>query len=381
MKTYKVLLAAIFMLLLIGCSDKSVRNVSENDISDDKVSEVKVSEENEFIFIDERVEFMAGVLSQTTWMNKRGPKGDGNLYFQELKAFFDDYKDHKAISIAEELTQEGFTYDAPVHFILCHRDLPLLNKDHDYGEILLERVESEAKLDEFRIALSNLAEESNFHEFYINHKVDYDDMLTQVKAGFEFESYFNWMENFYGYRKDNFSTILAPSMFPGGGYGINIVSENEEFSYFVLREDGNSSKKAKFSVNPLAITVHEFGHSYVNPLTRDNLDLIEAYDLQELYEPVKEKMTMNHYGSVETFFNEQIIRSITYFAKRDFINQASADAERKRDIRQGFYLSDFTISQLEIYLDNRDQYKIFDDFIPVLYKAYFDNKDNILNNN
>ncbi len=59
-------------------------------------------------------------------MDRRGPKGIGNEYFRELKNFFANYKEHQAFKLAEELTQKGFSYDAPPNFILSLGPLPNL---------------------------------------------------------------------------------------------------------------------------------------------------------------------------------------------------------------------------------------------------------------
>lgn len=58
-------------------------------------------------------ELLSGVLSQTSWIRTRGPRGAGNTYFRELRAFFAPFKGHEAVVLAEKLTRIGFTYDAP----------------------------------------------------------------------------------------------------------------------------------------------------------------------------------------------------------------------------------------------------------------------------
>ncbi|MGB4251315.1 MAG: hypothetical protein WBK16_11530, partial [Limnochordia bacterium] len=106
------------------------------------------------------MELLAGVLTQTTWMERRGPRGPGNEYYRALKEFFAEYQDHEAVSIARRLTERGFTYDAPPAFI-CHLgplpELPLLVEYNDY---LVERAGGRDVLEEFRLALVDLAEQS-----------------------------------------------------------------------------------------------------------------------------------------------------------------------------------------------------------------------------
>ncbi|NLY91894.1 MAG: hypothetical protein GX081_09885 [Firmicutes bacterium] len=42
-----------------------------------------------YLEIRPEIELLAGVLSQTSWIERRGPFGAGNQYYRELKAFFD----------------------------------------------------------------------------------------------------------------------------------------------------------------------------------------------------------------------------------------------------------------------------------------------------
>ncbi|NLJ79676.1 MAG: hypothetical protein GX335_01460 [Firmicutes bacterium] len=63
------------------------------------------------------MELLGGVQSQTSWIKREDPDGKGNNYFQALKAFFSNYKGHRAVKLSQKLTDSKFTYDAPPTFI------------------------------------------------------------------------------------------------------------------------------------------------------------------------------------------------------------------------------------------------------------------------
>src|SRR5690606_7911744 len=112
------------------------------------------------------MELLAGVLAQTSWIEKRGPRGPGNEYYRALKEFFAEYQDHEAVSIARRLTERGFTYDAPPALI-CHLGpLPELALVVEYNDYLVERAGGRDVLEAFRLALVDLAEQSNFLAFF-----------------------------------------------------------------------------------------------------------------------------------------------------------------------------------------------------------------------
>src|SRR5690554_1334825 len=86
--------------------------------------------------VSPEMELLAGVLSQTSWIEQAGPDGEGNEYFQMLQEFFSTYKDHQAVEIAQDLTNRGFTYDAPPAFMAHLGALPELELAHEYSDYI-----------------------------------------------------------------------------------------------------------------------------------------------------------------------------------------------------------------------------------------------------
>lgn len=85
------------------------------------------------------LELLSGVLAHTSWGQWFGPSGEGNEYYRALKAYLGPYRDHRAFQLAEQLTQQGFTADAPVAFIFHLGPLPDLELAHEYSDDLVER--------------------------------------------------------------------------------------------------------------------------------------------------------------------------------------------------------------------------------------------------
>lgn len=134
-----------------------------------------------FIEISPQMELLAGVLTQTTWIEKRGPLGAGNEYYRALKEFFSPYRDHEAIKMAQELTDRGFTCDAPVAFI-CHLGpLPDLELKYEYSDYLVGRAGGKEVLEKFRVALAELAEESNFLAFYNSWRFEFEKWIDDAQ--------------------------------------------------------------------------------------------------------------------------------------------------------------------------------------------------------
>lgn len=333
-----------------------------------------------------RIELLSGVLSHTSWIDVRGPKGLGNKYFRDLKNFFNTYRDHEAIEIAEQLTQADFTYDAQPNFILNLGELPYLRKDGEFSDYIVGRawgLGGDTILEKFRLALIDLAVESNFEQFFNEHRRDYEEQIDKISKGFKPREIIEWQRDFFGWEGSYYHTVLAPAMFPSGGYGATAEKSNgENHIYQVVREDGYTETEPEFGDGELLnlLSIHEWGHSFVNPSMEERgFDILfKSEELRKLFEPVKEIMMEQAYGSISTFYNEQIIRAMEVIAQKDLYGNTYAKREIELNERSGFYLTRFTVEQLEYYRENRDTYKTFKDFIPYLLKQYEKNQEELL---
>jgi hypothetical protein len=175
--------------------------------------------DNAFAEILPEIELLSGVQSQTSWIKRMAPAGDGNKYFQRLKSFFEKYEDHEAVEITQDLLDDGFSFDAPPGFVLNLGPLPELKEDST-PSYFIQRAGGMDKLEEFRTALKNLAEESNFMEFFLAERKYLKEVADSTIRGFDAQKVTGWLNSFFGYKGDEFHIVFAPAMFPGGGYAM-----------------------------------------------------------------------------------------------------------------------------------------------------------------
>ncbi len=323
---------------------------------------------NATLSLSPQMELLAGVLSQTSWIEERGPSGLGNEYFRALQAFFASHKDHEAIVLAQQLTKKGFTYDAPPAFI-CHLGpLPDLELAYEYSDYLVRRAGGRDTLEAFRLALVDLATQSEFLSFYATWEPYLRESLAPCLHGFRREHAENWLSDFFGWAPAELHLIMVPSMFPGGGYGASVTDQDGNVIAFqIIRENGCSQGLPEFptGVSLENLTVHELGHAFVNPS-------LEAYparakQLKALLWPVRDAMGEQAYRSMTTFLNEQVIRAMEVLAARDIFSAEVEAMIIETHESRNFYLTRFVVKQLEYYQANRDPYPTFVEFVPYLY--------------
>lgn len=315
--------------------------------------------------ISPEMELLAGVLAQTTWIEKRGPQGRGNEYFRSLRDYFAPYKEHEAIAIAQELTNLGFSYDAPVGFI-CHLGpLPELELKHEYSSYLVERARGRERLERFRIALADLAQEADFLTFYNSWLPRFNEWIAATE--FNGDMVTGWLENFFGKQASEFHLIFAPAMFPGGGYGPSIHTQGGQLiSYQILRERGVSSGAPEMPSgrNLEYLSLHEWGHSFVNPVLDGLADKVS--ELQLLFKPVAKTMRRQAYPNIHVFMNEQVLRAVTTLAAEEVYGEGAALEWLENEKKAGFYLTKDVVEILRDYQSNRDTYPTFESFAPIL---------------
>lgn len=326
--------------------------------------------------ISPEMELLAGVLSQTTWIDNMGPNGPGNQYFQALQSYFFTYRDHEAIKLAQNLTDKGFTFDAPPAFI-CHLGpLPDLELKYEYSDYVAKRGGGRDQLEAFRLALKDLANQADFLTFFNKWLPYLETSLEKSKEDFRGKLLINWLEDFYGWEATEFHLIMTPSMFPGGGYGATInESTGNPVVFSIIREDGQSRDYPEFPTGTDLenLTIHELSHSFVNP----SLEIYpkRARSLGALMWPVREIMKNQAYPTITIFLNEHLVRAVEVISARDLFTLEVADRILTYHEERGFYLIRNLVEELEFYQVNRDLYPTFRDFVPYLYDRFDSYKD------
>ncbi len=318
-----------------------------------------------------RLELLSGVLSHTSWMKRRGPSGPGNVYFQELHAFFKPYKDHIAIKIAEQLTKDGFNYDAPPNFVLSLSALPDLEAKKKYSDYLIGRVRSKKQLEQFRLALKQLSEESEFLEFYKHHAEKYKEWVRKSTVNFDAKKLTGWLENFFGWSGEEFHLVFAPAMFRTGGYAAHYTIGKKLIAYQVIREHGKSIETPYFgnSKHLEIFSLHELGHAFVNPSIEAHQKLINDLRIIDFYKKNEKQMQKQAYGTVNTFLNESVLRAVTAIGRGEFANDIKVQRQwSQREKSKGFFLQDVIVNSLLKYQKNRSEYSTFRDYVPTLLK-------------
>jgi len=356
-----VMVAWIGLLVtsIVGSATMQKFRVTEKTVGGvERASEKRVS-----ITVDPRMELLAVVQHFSSWA-PGGHIKSKTTYKDDIDHYFEGFKDHPAIACVESLVSAGFTHDAPVAFMLYHSDPPELVQKNPYSDYLIGRARDEENLIEFADALRDFALKTNFMQFFQAHEALYDTLIAEVKSLLEGKAYIQVLEDFYGESRNSYDVILPPLF--AGGYGITIKSKKGYDIYGVIGPCSLRDKRVTFACLGYleSIILHEWSHSFVNPLVDQNLDRFK--ESIALFEPIKGMMRNQAYPSWRISLYEHIVRACEIHIRANLYEDFKKDKPLRHQEGKGFWYISYVDSLLDVYETQRKQYPTFSQFVPVI---------------
>lgn len=287
---------------------------------------------------------------------KMNKERNNKKYRGDIDSYFKSYKNHIVVDKFNKLLKNMyFNYDAPVHFMLT-----LFNNQKVEGELLSRCAMNQKEIMTFKQELDNFIEVSNFDKFFNDHKEEYKINIERFINDLDTYLPQIYLFDFLKLKSDNLNVILMKNI-TDSNYGVMV---NEQL-YCCIRPYKYSKYDQEDYCNHLGdlttLILHEFAHSFINPLTDKYKERIAKIDKRKF----REIFDKNSYGEhKETAINETIIRTIECLYLKDNDNLK----EYYNEIKEDYYQSGFImIGELEKlfkdkYLSNRDKYPSIKDF-------------------
>ncbi|MBR2467714.1 MAG: DUF4932 domain-containing protein [Clostridia bacterium] len=282
-------------------------------------------------------------------------------YLEDINNFFNKFKSHKAIKKFKELLQiNSFKYDAPVELILN------IETDSIPSEELLSRANlTIEKYNLLKEDILNFYKESNFEKFYVDNTKLYQNNIDTFISTIKSYSPDKYLFDFLNLSTTNLNIVLMHGV-TTSNYGLNI---DNTLHCMVRPYKLSRFNNMDFAFDLPYITsliLHEFGHSFINPLTDKYLedDRINKTKLKTIME--------NHsYGDhYKTAINETIIRAIECnYIKNMFPNNYITF---KQDyIEEGFDLIDELLEFYNKYTNDKKETETIEDYYKKLLEIFY----------
>lgn len=316
--------------------------------------------------VDERVELLSIVFRMA------GANSYSNTVIQtystDINNYFDKYKNDELILYTRNLIhKKGIGENAPVSLAL-HINI-------QNGTILLNQKLSNQGIDkrwgnsiaEFISLLNLFYTKTNFSQFYAGHASLYDaaeKSFEQSNCNVD-KNFFN---TFFGEPKGDFEIILMLAV-ERANYGVTVkdLSGQEKIFSLICPWETDSLGVPKYDPETeIPITIHEYCHSYCNPL-------IDAYYTQlensanKSFKLVRRQMEYQSYGEPIIMLDESFVRASTIMYLK---NHGASGKEIMKYIKSemllGFIWTEELVNLFSTYEESREKYTSLNSYMPVI---------------
>lgn len=318
------------------------------------------------ITIDERIEtiYTIAFLDDYFLINNHD-----NLYKSKLNHTFKALKNHKAVALFDTLSKKhGFNFNNITDWVLQFGEFPELNKvrevvnpepfDESKGDYLIRK---------FKKELISFNQDSLFQAYLIEVKALNNKVINQVKQSKSIQHLPAYLEEYYGSKLGSYHLILSP-LVHSGGFNSKFIADGEIEVYAIIGPNGEIEHIPYFEKEYLEMDMilHEFGHSFVNPLTDKFQKEIETIKAKYYNETLREDGKSQAYGDWKQLFNELVIRAITIRIANKNFGTEKAQELLNYEKSIGFSLVENIVEILEEYENSREKYSKFGAFYPIL---------------
>lgn len=295
-------------------------------------------------------------------------------YNKRVENYFGHLRDHPSVEFTKELeNHHHINGDAPMSLAVYIDAPPALEPRLDLSDLpanLDPRWDS-ALIVSYLENVRLFASESSFMEFHSNQKEFQDLALANLSDMLCKEQICQWFYEFFGYSPGNFIMYLALQN-GSCNYGYPVSCPDGEIE-FVSIIGARFPDKSGIPTYPkswfLPVIIHEYIHSYINPLITGKPDEFENLG-EALLVTHGEKMVEKGYDVWNVILQEYIVRACTILFMEQNEGKKKANKSIKRDISAGFTEIEGLVNLLDNYENNRDKYNDIKEFLPEI-KKYF----------
>ncbi|HNW72392.1 MAG TPA: DUF4932 domain-containing protein [Bacteroidales bacterium] len=294
-------------------------------------------------------------------------------YVSDIHNHFDKYKNHPLIVFAKEMSDKnGVGFDAVQAMAIYLKQPPLLDPLAPFSSKIPERRWGQDNAGKFVALLKQFYIDARCDAFFAEHETLYQTAQERIIPVYKALD-LNWYYQFYGTVTDGSLNIIAGLGLGGGNYGPKaVLFDGSEAIYAIMGTWLiDSANMPVYPVDQYLLTlIHEFNHSWVNPLTKKYEKEFEDGG-KKLFNLMKEGMGNQHYNSWQTMMNESLVRAsvIRYLLKHHPDGKAAKD-QLISDFGRGFFWIKGLVETLGIYEKNRDRYPTLEHYVPVLVDFY-----------
>jgi hypothetical protein len=227
----------------------------------------------------------------------------------------------------------------------------------------------------FLAAAQQFVNDSSFQEFIEQHRPLYQTTVARMQTLIEKETHPEWFDGYFGPRPHaSFTVVLGLLSGGGGSYGPHFRAADGQEELYCILGVWQTDKQGlpRFTRDALGIVVHEFCHSYANPLIERHWAELQAPG-DALFERVAGQIhaySQGSYNSGQILLKESLVRVCVIRYMRQYQGEEAARYLIQTEKRNGFLWMAELSDLLGDYEAHRDRYPTLEEFSPRLV-AFF----------
>ncbi len=286
---------------------------------------------------------------------------------------FQPFKHHPAVKLAAKLRRtRGVSFDAPMGLAVHLAGPPGLEEQVPFDPHP-EALDGRWRLDEVRAFVREaraFARETRFMEFFEAQRGLYELATARMKKTMAQHARLEWFDQFFGQRAGASFHVLLGMLNGPSCYGPRLSTEGKSQMYCILGVWVCDQQGAPdFPEAVLPTVVHEFNHSYINPLVDRHAAGFEKAG-KALYQRVRDSMRRQAYGNWQTMMRESLVRACVVRYRLANEGQSAAAGQVRQQHGRGFAWTGELSALLGEYEAQRDRYPTLDAFMPRIVEFF-----------
>src|ERR1035437_10127930 len=272
-------------------------------------------------------------------------------YTDKVDNHFNAFKEHELIKFAKELQeQKGISYDAVVSMAVILDDH--LNPLIDFSTTLPEKRWTNEDATKFVRLLKKFYKDAACEAFFRENELFFQEVSNCFSSVYKILD-LNWFQSFYGEKTDeNFNIIISPGC-GDQNYGPSYTLPNAKREVFAIMgtwKVDESGMPVYENDEYLPIILHEYNHSFVNPLLAKYKESFEESG-KKIYKAEEYEMSSQQaYGNWQIMLDEALVRAsvIKYFEDHG-ANETEIGKLMIKDYFKGFIWIKELVDELKKY--------------------------------
>ncbi|MCP4259495.1 MAG: DUF4932 domain-containing protein [Planctomycetes bacterium] len=292
---------------------------------------------------------------------------DGTLrpYAKAIERHFGDFDGHPVVKMAAQLRQtRSMSCDGPMSLAVHIDDNFRLRKTPEDWPSTLDYRWEKQETTEFLMKLRQFAAETKFNEFFKAQRDIYETGIQSCKDLIGPLNLEKWLVDFFGVKDCGDLKLVLGFVNGFFNYGRRFADGRTSEKYAIIgMRPFDPANTVIFRPIQMGTTVHEFCHSFVNPVVEKYMDRLQPAG-ERLFAVHGPAMRMKGYQKWESVMYETAVRACVMSFVRHSFEPMYLDYFLKDEVKAGFVWIEDAGNFLKTYESNRDKYPTFESFFP-----------------